>query len=38
MLDGHHVAGAPAEDHLRGVMLRVHGVDRDDRGGEAQDS
>jgi len=35
MLDGHHVAGAPAEDDLRGVMLSVHGVDRDDRGGEA---
>ena len=35
MLDGHHVIGAPAEDDLRGVTLRVHGVDRDDRGGEA---
>ena len=34
MLDGHHVVGAPAEDDLRGVMLRVHCVDRDDRGGE----
>jgi hypothetical protein len=34
MLDGHHVVGAPAEDDLRGVALGVHGVDRDDRGGE----
>jgi hypothetical protein len=34
MLDGHHVTGAPAEDDLRGVMLRVHRVDRDDRGGQ----
>ena len=35
MLDGHHVAGAPAEDDLRGVALRVHGVDRDDCAGQA---
>ena len=35
MLDGHHVVGAPAQDDLRGVMLRVHRVDRDDCGGEA---
>jgi hypothetical protein len=35
MLDGHHVAGAPAGDDLRGVMLRVHRVDRDNCGGEA---
>jgi hypothetical protein len=34
MLDGHHVIGAPAEDGLRGVMLRVHCVDRDDRPGQ----
>jgi hypothetical protein len=34
MLDGHHVVGAPAGDDLRGVMLGVHCVDRDDRGGE----
>jgi hypothetical protein len=34
MIDGHHVVGAPAEDDLRGVTLRVHRVDRDDRGGE----
>ena len=34
MLDGHHVVGAPAKDGLRGVMLRVHGVDRDDRPGQ----
>ena len=35
MLDGHHVIGVPAGDHQRGVMLRVHCVDRDDRAGEA---
>jgi hypothetical protein len=35
MLDGHHVIGAPAEDDLRSVSLRVHCVDRDDRGGKA---
>ena len=35
MLDGHHVVGAPAEDDLRGVALRVHCVDRDDCGGKA---
>jgi len=35
MLNGHHVVGAPAEDDLRGVMLRVHCVDRDNGGGEA---
>ena len=34
MLDGHHVIGAPAEDGLRGVMLRVHRVDREDRPGQ----
>ena len=34
MLDGHHVAGAPAEDELRGVVLRVHRVDRQDRARE----
>ena len=34
MLDGHHVVGAPAEDDLRGVTLRVHRIDRDDGGGE----
>ena len=27
--------GTPAEDDLRGISLRVHCVDRDDRGGEA---
>ena len=32
--DGHHVVGASAEDGLRGVMLRVHCVDRDDRPGQ----
>jgi hypothetical protein len=37
MLDGHHVVGAPAEDDLRGVALRVHGVDRDDRAGQASE-
>jgi hypothetical protein len=26
MIDGHHVVGAPAEDDLRGVTLRVHRV------------
>ena len=35
MLDGHHVAGAPAEDDLRGVMLRVQCADRDDGAGQA---
>jgi hypothetical protein len=35
MLDGHHVAGTPAQDDLRGVMLRVHCVDRDNCGREA---
>jgi hypothetical protein len=34
MLDGHHVVGVPAEDGLRGVMLRVHCVDREDRPGQ----
>jgi hypothetical protein len=34
-LTGHHVIGAPADDELRGVVLRVHCADRDDRGGEA---
>jgi hypothetical protein len=34
MLDGHHVIGAPAKDDLRGVTLRVHWVDRDDRAGQ----
>jgi hypothetical protein len=34
MLDGHHVIGAPAEDDLRGVALRVHCVYRDHREGE----
>jgi hypothetical protein len=29
MLDGHHVVRLAADDGLRGVMLRVHGVDRD---------
>jgi hypothetical protein len=33
-LDGHHVTGAPAEDDLCGVALRVHCVDRDNCGGE----
>ncbi len=33
-LDGHHVLGVPAEDGLRGVMLRVHCVDREDRPGQ----
>jgi len=35
MLDGHHVTGAPAEDDLRGVALRVHRADRQDRAGQA---
>src|SRR6185312_2344965 len=30
-LDGHHVAGAPAGDGLRGAALRVQGGGRDDR-------
>jgi hypothetical protein len=34
MLDWEHVIGAPAGDGLRGVMLRVHRVDRDDRPGQ----
>jgi hypothetical protein len=34
MLDHHHVADAPAQDDPRGVALRVHRVDRDDRGGK----
>lgn len=34
MLDGHHVVGVPAEDGLRGVMLGVHCVDREDRPGQ----
>ena len=34
MLDGHHVVGAPAEDGLRGVMLGVHCVDREDCPGQ----
>jgi hypothetical protein len=34
-LDGHHVVGAPAQDDLRGVMLRVHRVDRQDCPGQA---
>ena len=34
MLDGHDVVGALAEDDLRGVMLRVHCVDREDRPGQ----
>ncbi len=35
MLHGHHLAGAPAEDGLRGVVLRMQRVDRDDRSGQA---
>jgi hypothetical protein len=35
MLDGHHVVRLPGEDGLRGVMLGVHRVDRDDRAGQA---
>jgi len=34
MLDGHHVVGTPAEDDPRGVMLRVHCVDREDCPGQ----
>ena len=34
MLNGHHVVGAAAEDDLRGVMLGVHRVDRQDRAGQ----
>ena len=34
VLDGYHVVGAPAEDDLHGVALRVHCAGRDDRGGE----
>ena len=37
MLDGHHVAGVPAGDGLRGVALRVQGVDRDDRPGQVSE-
>jgi hypothetical protein len=35
MLDGHDVVRAPAGDGLRGVVLRVQRVDRDDRSGQA---
>ena len=31
MLDGHYVVRAPARDDLRGITLRVQGIDRDDR-------
>lgn len=34
MLDGHRVIGVPAGDGLRGVMLGVHCVDREDRPGQ----
>jgi hypothetical protein len=34
-LDGHDVVRVPGEDGLRGVSLRVHGVDGDDRAGQA---
>ena len=34
MLDGHHVVSATAEDGLRGVMLGVHRVEREDRPGQ----
>ena len=35
MLDGHHVVRLPACDDLRGVTLRVQGVNRDDGAGQA---
>ena len=36
-LDGHHVVGLSADDGLRGVGLRVQGVDRDDRAGQVSE-
>jgi len=35
MLDGHHVVCLAGEDGLRGVVLGVHGVDREDCSGQA---
>jgi len=37
MLDGHHVVRPAAGDDLRGVVLRVHRVDRDDRPGQVSE-